>query len=44
VVFVLTDAVEGYRDSPYPEIDDFVRSLVNKDGVQGGKDHFTVYK
>ncbi|NWQ93541.1 PRIPO protein, partial [Burhinus bistriatus] len=33
---VLTDSMEGYQDSPYPEIDDFVRSLVNKDGVQGG--------
>ncbi|KAM6132642.1 LOW QUALITY PROTEIN: DNA-directed primase/polymerase protein [Pterocles gutturalis] len=30
------DAIEGYQDSPYPEIDHFVCSLVNKDGVQGG--------
>ncbi|NWU64271.1 PRIPO protein, partial [Pterocles burchelli] len=30
------NAIEGYQDSPYPEIDYFVRSLVNKDGVQGG--------
>ncbi|KAM6313495.1 DNA-directed primase/polymerase protein [Aegotheles albertisi] len=30
------DSMEGYQDSPYPEIDYFVRSLVNKDGVQGG--------
>ncbi|XP_025960986.2 DNA-directed primase/polymerase protein isoform X4 [Dromaius novaehollandiae] len=30
------DSTEGYQDSPYPEIDSFVRSLVNKDGVQGG--------
>ncbi|XP_067154068.1 DNA-directed primase/polymerase protein isoform X1 [Apteryx mantelli] len=30
------DSIEGYQDSPYPEIDSFVRSLVNKDGVQGG--------
>ncbi|XP_054679842.1 DNA-directed primase/polymerase protein isoform X2 [Grus americana] len=29
------DSMEGYQDSPYPEIDYFVRSLVNKDGVQG---------
>ncbi|KFV17582.1 Coiled-coil domain-containing protein 111, partial [Tauraco erythrolophus] len=36
VPFVLIDSVEGYQDSPYPEIDYFVRSLVNKDGVQGG--------
>nr|XP_020658324.1 DNA-directed primase/polymerase protein isoform X1 [Pogona vitticeps]XP_020658333.1 DNA-directed primase/polymerase protein isoform X1 [Pogona vitticeps]XP_020658343.1 DNA-directed primase/polymerase protein isoform X1 [Pogona vitticeps] len=26
----------GYRCSPYPEIDTFVLSLVNKDNVQGG--------
>ncbi|PKK30731.1 primase and polymerase (DNA-directed), transcript variant X2 [Columba livia] len=30
------DFMEGYQDSPYPEVDHFVRSLVNKDGVQGG--------
>ncbi|NXW59672.1 PRIPO protein, partial [Eurystomus gularis] len=36
VASVLTDSMEGYQDSPYPEIDSFVRSLVNKDGVQGG--------
>ncbi|NXV12421.1 PRIPO protein, partial [Cepphus grylle] len=36
VAFVVTDSVEGYQDSPYPEIDHFVRSVVNKDGVQGG--------
>ncbi|NXV26889.1 PRIPO protein, partial [Rissa tridactyla] len=36
VVFVVTDSMEGYQDSPYPEIDHFVRSVVNKDGVQGG--------
>ncbi|NXO77449.1 PRIPO protein, partial [Sitta europaea] len=34
--FGLTDAMEGYQGSPYPEIDNFVRSLVNKDGLQGG--------
>ncbi|XP_053797607.1 DNA-directed primase/polymerase protein [Vidua chalybeata] len=28
--------MEGYQGSPYPEIDNFVRSLVNKDGLQGG--------
>ncbi|NWV12526.1 PRIPO protein, partial [Ptilonorhynchus violaceus] len=32
----LTDPMEGYQGSPYPEIDNFVRSLVNKDGLQGG--------
>ncbi|NWX82639.1 PRIPO protein, partial [Nothoprocta pentlandii] len=32
----LTESIEGYQESPYPEIDSFVRSLVNKDGVQGG--------
>ncbi|NWV29295.1 PRIPO protein, partial [Origma solitaria] len=36
VTFGLTDAVEGYQGSPYPEIDNFVRSLVNRDGLQGG--------
>ncbi|NXR92838.1 PRIPO protein, partial [Hypocryptadius cinnamomeus] len=36
VAFGLTDAMEGYQGSPYPEIDSFVRSLVNKDGLQGG--------
>ncbi|NWW38865.1 PRIPO protein, partial [Panurus biarmicus] len=36
VAFGLTDPMEGYQGSPYPEIDDFVRSLVNKDGLQGG--------
>lgn len=42
--FVLTDSMEGYQVSPYPEIDSFVHSLVNKDGVQGGKDCFATYK
>ncbi|NWW72810.1 PRIPO protein, partial [Climacteris rufus] len=32
----LTGPVEGHQGSPYPEIDNFVRSLVNKDGLQGG--------
>ncbi|NXM19248.1 PRIPO protein, partial [Ploceus nigricollis] len=36
VGFGLTDPMEGYQSSPYPEIDNFVRSLVNKDGLQGG--------
>ncbi|NXT10889.1 PRIPO protein, partial [Prunella fulvescens] len=36
VAFALTDPMEGYQGSPYPEIDHFVRSLVNKDGLQGG--------
>ncbi|OXB76762.1 UNVERIFIED_CONTAM: hypothetical protein H355_016243, partial [Colinus virginianus] len=29
------ESMEGYQDSPYPEIDCFVHSLINKDGVQG---------
>ncbi|NXP16694.1 PRIPO protein, partial [Scytalopus superciliaris] len=33
---VLTDSMEGCQGSPYPEIDHFVCSLVNKDGLQGG--------
>ncbi|NXQ65269.1 PRIPO protein, partial [Quiscalus mexicanus] len=36
VAFGFTDPLEGYQGSPYPEIDNFVRSLVNKDGLQGG--------
>ncbi|NXG07889.1 PRIPO protein, partial [Sakesphorus luctuosus] len=36
VAFVLTDSMEGFQGSPYPEIDHFVHSLVNKDGLQGG--------
>ncbi|NXX69198.1 PRIPO protein, partial [Spizella passerina] len=36
VAFGFTDPMEGYQASPYPEIDNFVRSLVNKDGLQGG--------
>ncbi|NXR34661.1 PRIPO protein, partial [Zosterops hypoxanthus] len=36
VAFGLTDPMEGHQGSPYPEIDNFVRSLVNKDGLQGG--------
>ncbi|NXH48267.1 PRIPO protein, partial [Dicaeum eximium] len=36
VAFGLTDPMEGYQGSPYPEIDNFVCSLVNKDGLQGG--------
>ncbi|NWR16573.1 PRIPO protein, partial [Emberiza fucata] len=36
VAFGFTDPMEGYQGSPYPEIDNFVRSLVNKDGLQGG--------
>ncbi|NXQ05496.1 PRIPO protein, partial [Vidua macroura] len=36
VAFGLTDPMEGYQGSPYPEIDNFVHSLVNKDGLQGG--------
>ncbi|XP_032916305.1 DNA-directed primase/polymerase protein isoform X3 [Catharus ustulatus] len=30
------ELMEGYQGSPYPEIDNFVHSLVNKDGLQGG--------
>ncbi|NXD02673.1 PRIPO protein, partial [Certhia familiaris] len=36
VAFGLTDSMEGNQGSPYPEIDNFVLSLVNKDGLQGG--------
>ncbi|XP_006882341.1 PREDICTED: coiled-coil domain-containing protein 111 [Elephantulus edwardii] len=30
------DTMEGFQCSPYPEIDHFVLSLVNKYGIQGG--------
>ncbi|XP_014351563.1 DNA-directed primase/polymerase protein [Latimeria chalumnae] len=32
----VSDAVLGDQKSPYPEIDQFVISVVNKDGIQGG--------
>ncbi|KAJ7423466.1 DNA-directed primase/polymerase protein isoform X6 [Willisornis vidua] len=35
-LFVDLDSMEGHQGSPYPEIDHFVHSLVNKDGLQGG--------
>ncbi|ELK08831.1 Coiled-coil domain-containing protein 111 [Pteropus alecto] len=28
--------IEGFQGSPYPEIDEFVLSLVNKNGIKGG--------
>ncbi|XP_031547245.1 DNA-directed primase/polymerase protein isoform X2 [Vicugna pacos] len=31
-----SEAVEGFQCSPYPEIDQFVLSLVNKNGIKGG--------
>ncbi|XP_037382292.1 DNA-directed primase/polymerase protein isoform X2 [Talpa occidentalis] len=30
------ETIEGFQCSPYPEIDHFVRSLVNKNGIKGG--------
>nr|XP_014694989.1 DNA-directed primase/polymerase protein isoform X4 [Equus asinus] len=30
------EAIEGFQCSPYPEIDRFVLSLVNKNGIKGG--------
>uniref|UniRef100_A0A4W2C0Y0 DNA-directed primase/polymerase protein n=1 Tax=Bos indicus x Bos taurus TaxID=30522 RepID=A0A4W2C0Y0_BOBOX len=30
------EAIEGFQCSPYPEIDQFVLSLVNKNGIKGG--------
>lgn len=38
------EPMEGYQESPYPEIDCFVRSLINKDGVQGGNDCAIIYR
>lgn len=43
VAFGLTDPMEGYQGSPYPEIDNFVHSLVNKDGLQGGKETILLF-
>ncbi|XP_054539498.1 DNA-directed primase/polymerase protein isoform X5 [Pan troglodytes] len=31
-----SETIEGFRCSPYPEVDHFVLSLVNKDGIKGG--------
>lgn len=30
------ESIEGFQGSPYPEIDQFVLSLVNKNGIKGG--------
>ncbi|OWK00348.1 PRIMPOL, partial [Cervus elaphus hippelaphus] len=30
------ETIEGFQCSPYPEIDQFVLSLVNKNGIKGG--------
>ncbi|XP_063520435.1 DNA-directed primase/polymerase protein isoform X9 [Pongo pygmaeus] len=30
------ETIEGFQCSPYPEVDHFVLSLVNKDGIKGG--------
>ncbi|XP_063493796.1 DNA-directed primase/polymerase protein isoform X18 [Symphalangus syndactylus] len=32
----LVETIEGFQCSPYPEVDHFVLSLVNKDGIKGG--------
>ncbi|KAM5264241.1 DNA-directed primase/polymerase protein isoform 1-T1 [Ctenodactylus gundi] len=31
-----SETIEGFQSSPYPEVDHFVLSLVNKDDVKGG--------
>ncbi|XP_052517242.1 DNA-directed primase/polymerase protein [Budorcas taxicolor] len=31
-----SEAIEGFQCSPYPEVDQFVLSLVNKNGIKGG--------
>uniref|UniRef100_A0A8I5TTH3 DNA-directed primase/polymerase protein n=1 Tax=Pongo abelii TaxID=9601 RepID=A0A8I5TTH3_PONAB len=31
-----SETIEGFQCSPYPEVDHFVLSLVNKDGIKGG--------
>ncbi|XP_078222291.1 DNA-directed primase/polymerase protein isoform X5 [Callithrix jacchus] len=35
-LFVDLETMEGFQCSPYPEVDRFVLSLVNKDGIEGG--------
>ncbi|EAX04672.1 hypothetical protein FLJ33167, isoform CRA_d [Homo sapiens] len=35
-LFVDLETIEGFQCSPYPEVDHFVLSLVNKDGIKGG--------
>ncbi|XP_006916436.1 DNA-directed primase/polymerase protein isoform X1 [Pteropus alecto] len=35
--------IEGFQGSPYPEIDEFVLSLVNKNGIKGGIRHWNYF-
>ncbi|XP_034860149.1 DNA-directed primase/polymerase protein isoform X3 [Mirounga leonina] len=35
--------IEGFHCSPYPEIDQFVLSLVNKNGIKGGIRHWSYF-
>lgn len=42
-LFVAVENIEGFQGSPYPEVDEFVLSLVNKNGIKGGKDNFILY-
>ncbi|XP_018881214.3 DNA-directed primase/polymerase protein isoform X3 [Gorilla gorilla gorilla] len=37
------DTIEGFQCSPYPEVDHFVLSLVNKDGINGGIRHWNYF-
>ncbi|XP_066878792.1 DNA-directed primase/polymerase protein isoform X4 [Kogia breviceps] len=36
LIFDKIEAIEGFQCSPYPEIDQFVLLLVNKNGIKGG--------
>ncbi|XP_039738580.1 DNA-directed primase/polymerase protein isoform X2 [Pteropus medius] len=35
--------IEGFQGSPYPEVDEFVLSLVNKNGIKGGIRHWNYF-
>ncbi|KAM9330418.1 DNA-directed primase/polymerase protein [Gastrophryne carolinensis] len=37
------DIINGYRSSPYPEIDHFILSLVTREGFQGGIRHWNYF-
>ena len=40
---IAVENIEGFQGSPYPEVDQFVLSLVNKNGIKGGKDNLFLY-
>ena len=40
----LAAAIEGYNKSPYPEVDEFVTSLITQDGARGVIRHWTYFQ